>query len=299
MGGSIRNPSSFNNVVGLRPSPGRVPRYPNEQPWDTLAVLGPMARTVQDVALLLSVMAGPDRRDPISIPESPESFQRSLERNWEGTRIAWSRDLGQLPVQETVIQTIEDALPHFRELGCRIEEAHPDFAGAADIFQVLRAKSFAFGLSREYQTDRNRLKDTIVWNVEQGRKLSGLDISRAEAERGKLFQRVQAFLERYDYLLLPVSQVVPFPIHVEWVEEIEGHAMETYVDWMMSCALITLTAHPAMSVPCGFTPDGLPVGVQIVGRYRRELDLLRLAFAFEQATRVGERHPRVAMGEKE
>jgi amidase len=295
LGGSVRNPPNFSNVVGLRPSPGRIPRHPNDQPWDTLSVLGPMARTVRDVGLLLSVMAGPDYRDPISIQESPEQFRESLNRGFDGQSIAWSRDLGQFPVQNAVIEAIENALPLFTALGCRIEEAHPDFAGAADAFQVLRAQSFAFSLAKEYQSDRDKLKDTVAWNVEQGLKLSGPDISRAQAERGRLFQRVRAFFEQYDYMLLPVSQVVPFPIETEWVQEIKGQTMDTYIDWMMSCSVITLTAHPAISVPCGFTPEGLPVGVQIVGPYRREMDLLRFAFAFEQATRVAERRPRVAL----
>ncbi len=294
LGGSVRNPPNFNNVVGLRPSPGRIPSYPNEQPWDTLPVLGPMARTVRDAALLLSVMAGPDPRDPISIPEDPSQFRGALARDFKGCRIAWSRDLGQFPVEAAVIDVLEKALPAFASLGCAIEEAHPDFTGAADIFQVLRAQSFAFSRVKDLQEHRALMKDTVIWNIEQGLKLNGLDISRAQARRGALYQRVRAFFERYDFLLLPVSQVVPFPVEVEWVKEINGVEMNTYIDWMMSCFLITLTEHPAMSVPCGFTPDGLPVGVQIVGPYRREIDVLQLAHAFEQATKVAERHPQVA-----
>ena len=139
------------------------------------------------------------------------------------------------------------------------------------------------------------MKDTVIWNIEEGLKLSGLDVARAQARRGALYHRVRAFFERYDFLLLPVSQVVPFPVEVEWVQEIDGVQMETYIDWMKSCSLITLTGHPAMSVPCGFTPEGLPVGLQIVGPYRREIDVLQLAHAFEQATRVAERRPQVAL----
>jgi amidase len=295
LGGSVRNPPSFNNVVGLRPSPGRIPRYPAEQPWNRLGVLGPMARRVQDAALLLSVMAGPDPRDPLSIPEDPSRFRSSLERDLKGCRIAWSPDLGQFPVEKAVLDVIEQALPIFRDLGCRVEEAHPDFSGAADVFQVLRAQSFAHGLARDIRAHRDLMKDTVIWNIEQGFKLSGLDISRAEAERGVLYHRVRSFLSHHDFLILPVSQVVPFPIGVEWPREINGVEMETYVDWMQSCSLITLTEHPAMSVPCGFTPGGLPVGLQIVGRYQREMEVLQLAHAFEQATRVGERRPPVAL----
>ena len=294
LGGSVRNPPSFNNVVGLRPSPGRIPKYPNEQPWNTLSVLGPMARNVCDAALLLSVMAGPDPRDPITIPESPDQFCQPLDRDFKGTKIAWSRDLGQFPVQKVVIDVIEKALPKFSELGCTVEEAHPDFSEASEIFQVLRAHQFASDRAEELARHRSLMKDTVIWNIEQGLKLGGQDVSRAQVKRAALFHRMDQFLEYYDFLLLPVSQVVPFPIEEEWVKQIDGTKMHTYIDWMMSCSFITLTEHPAMSMPCGFTPEGLPVGVQIVGRHRRELDVLQLGYAFEQATHVAERHPPVA-----
>jgi amidase len=295
LGGSVRNPPNFNNVVGLRPSPGRIPRYPTQQPWNTLSVLGPMARTVRDVALLLSVLAGADPRDPVSILEDPGRFRDPLERDLTGCRIAWSRDLGQFPVERAVIETIEKALPAFASLGCVIEEAHPDMSGGAESFQVLRAQGFAFERAQDYGQHRELMKDTVIWNIEQGLKLSGLEISRAQAQRGALYQRLREFLGRYDFLLLPVSQVVPFPVDVEWVTEINGVAMATYIDWMQSCSLISLTGHPALSLPCGFTSDGLPVGVQIVGRYRREIEVLQLAYAFEQATHLAEQHPSIAL----
>jgi amidase len=295
LGGSVRNPPSFNNVVGLRPSPGRIPRYPNDQPWDTLSVLGPMARTVQDAALLLSVMAGPDARDPISITEDPRQFLAPLQRDSTGRRIAWSSDLGQFPVQSAIVNVIENALPQFTELGCIVEEAHPDFSGAADIFQVLRAHNFAYGLAKDLKEHRELMKDTVIWNIEQGLKLAALEVAQAQAGRAALFHRVRTFLEHYDFLLLPVCQVVPFPVEVEWVQEINGIEMATYIDWMMSCSLITLTGHPAISVPCGFTADGLPVGLQIVGPYRGEFELLQFAYAFEQATHVADRRPPVTL----
>lgn len=295
LGGSVRNPPSFNNVVGLRPSPGRIPRHPSDQPWNTLPVIGPMARTVRDAALLLSVMAGQDDRDPISIQTAPESFRAFPERDPKGCRIAWSRDLGQFPVEDQVIEVIEKALPIFADLGCEVEEAHPDFTGAANAFQVLRAQSFAYGLAQEYKHHRDTLKDTIIWNIEQGLKLRALDVSRAQAQRAALYHRMREFLIDYCFLLLPVSQVAPFPIEVEWVTQINGVTMDSYIDWMMSCSLITLTAHPAMSVPCGFTSEGLPVGVQIVGRYRREMEVMQFAHAFEQRTHLARRHPSVAV----
>jgi amidase len=295
LGGSVRNPPGFNNVFGLRPSPGRIPRYPNEQPWDTLSVLGPMGRTVVDVALLLSVMAGPDPRDPISISEPAERFRGPLERDWRGARIAWSRDLGQFPVQRAVLEVIERALPKLDVLGCELEEAHPDFSGAADIFQTLRAYAFAYGLERELREHRGLLKETVIWNIERGLELSAQDVALAQAQRALLFQRVRCFFDEYDFLLLPVSQVVPFPVEVEWVEEIEDVTMETYIDWMKSCSLVTLTEHPAMSVPCGFTPEGLPVGLQVIGRYRGEMDLLRFAHSLEEVLSVSARRPEIAL----
>lgn len=294
-GGSVRNPPSFNNVVGLRPSPGRIPQYPNTQPWNSLPVLGPMARCVGDTSLLLAAMAGPDPRDSISIPENPHRFTESLDHDVRGTRIAWSRDLGQFPVETAVTDTIEKALPKFTDLGCLVEEAHPDFSGAAKIFQVLRAHSFAQAHAKHLAEHRDLLKETVIWNAEEGLKLSALDVAQAQAKRVELCHRVREFFHTYDFLLLPVSQVVPFPIETEWVGEINGVQMHTYIDWMMSCSFITLTEHPAMSMPCGFTPDGLPVGIQIVGPYRREIDVLRLAYAFEQVTHVADQRPEVAL----
>lgn len=294
LGGSVRNPANFNNVVGLRPSPGRIPRYPSEQPWNTLSVLGPMGRTVGDVALLLSTMAGSDVRDPLSIPEDPTHFQLPLDRDFKDVRVAWSPDLGAFPVEKAVTEVIENALPRFSDFGCIVDEAHPDFDDANEIFQVLRANIFATGGAEDLAKHRHQLKDTVIWNIEKGLGLTGPQISHAQKERAKLYHRVQEFFQQYDYLLLPVSQVVPFPIEMEWVREINGVEMQTYVDWMMSCSFITLTGHPAMSVPCGFTKDGLPVGIQIVGKYRGEFELLQLAYAFEQLTRFGMERPEIA-----
>ena len=295
LGGSLRNPGSFNNVVGFRPSPGRVPKTPAAQPWETLSVLGPMGRSVSDVALLLGVMAGPNPRDPISISESPDKFFGSLEQDFEGTRIAWSPDLGMFPVETSVVSTIEEQLSHFSDLGCIVEQAQPDFSGAAEIFQVLRAAGFAAGHAEELKQHRALMKDSVIWNTEQGLKLSAVDVARAQSERGLLFQRVHEFFEQYDFLLLPVVQVLPFPIETDWVQEINGVTMETYIDWMKSCSFISLTERPALSIPCGFSADGLPVGLQIVGRHRGELEVLQLARAFEQLTQVAEQHPKIAV----
>jgi amidase len=293
LGGSLRNPASFCNVVGFRPSPGRVPSHPVMLAWNTLPVEGPMARTVRDVAFLLSLIAGPDTRSPISINESGAIFARPLERDFKGARIAWSRNLGCYLVQPAVNEVCDRAIPVFSELGCDVEEAQPDFSDADEIFQVLRAWLFAETKGADFKLHRSLMKDTVIWNIEQGLKLSGQDVSRAEMKRTQLYHRVREFMERYEFLVLPVSQVTPFPVEVEWVREINGVEMETYIDWMATCYAITLTGLPAISVPCGFTEDGLPIGLQIVGRHQRDLDVLQLAFAFEQATRYGRIRPSI------
>lgn len=294
MGGSLRNPASFCNVVGFRNSPGRVPSYPTMMAWNPLAVEGAMARSVSDLALLLSVLAGPDPRSPISQTEPGELFTRPLARDFRHTRIAWSRNLGRYPVQPVVNEVCDQARTVFAALGCKVEDGEPDFTDADEIFQVLRAWSFAQSRAEDYQRHRDQLKDTIIWNVEQGLRLTGLDISRAEAKRTQLYDRVQTFMQRYEFLILPVSQVAPFPIEADWVREINGVQMETYIDWMATCYAITLTGLPAISVPCGFTPEGLPVGLQIVGRHQHDFEVLQLAYAFEQATQHGQRRPAIA-----
>lgn len=294
MGGSLRNPASFCNVVGFRNSPGRVPSYPTMMAWNPLAVEGAMARSVSDLALLLSVLAGPDPRSPISQTEPGELFTRPLGRDFRHTRIAWSRNLGRYPVQPVVNEVCDQARTVFAALGCQVEDGEPDFTDADEIFQVLRAWSFAQSRAEDYQRHRDQLKDTIIWNVEQGLRLTGLDISRAEAKRTQLYDRVQTFMQRYEFLILPVSQVAPFPIETDWVREINGVQMETYIDWMATCYAITVTGLPAISVPCGFTPEGLPVGLQIVGRHQHDFEVLQLAYAFEQATQHGQRRPAIA-----
>jgi amidase len=294
MGGSLRNPASFCNVVGFRNSPGRVPVYPTSMAWNPLSVEGAMARTVQDLALLLSVLAGPDPRAPIALNEPGWIFSRPLGRDFRHTRIAWSRNLGRYPVQPVVNEVCDKARSVFAALGCQIEDGEPDFRDADEIFQTLRAWAFAQNRGEDYKHHRAQLKDTVVWNVEKGLQLSGADISRAEVKRTQLYQRVQKFMERYDFLVLPVSQVVPFPVESDWVREINGVKMETYIDWMATCYAITITGLPAISVPCGFTKEGLPVGLQIVGRHQRDFEVLQLAYAFEQATQVGKLRPAIA-----
>ena len=292
LGGSLRNPASFCNVVGFRPSPGRVPRLA-DLGWSPLPVQGPMARTVSDVALLLSVMAGPDPRDPISLDEPGDAFLRPLERSFRGTRIAWSQNLGQFPVDPVVNDVCNAARPIFEELGMEVEDGEPDFSGAAQIFQTLRASGYAHGYRDLLTEHRDLMKDTVIWNIEQGLSLTAEQISDAEAARTELYRRVMDYLEEREFLILPVSQVPPFPIDVDWVREINGVRMETYIDWMMSCSFITLTGLPAISIPAGFTPEGLPIGLQIVGRHHADFSVLQLAHAFEQATQHARRRPEI------
>jgi amidase len=291
LGGSLRNPGSFCNVVGFRPSPGRVPSWPATLAWFTLAVEGPMARTVGDVALLLSVLAGPDPRDPRSLPERGAAFLAPLERDLTGVRVAWTADLGRYPVDPQVVTVCRQAVDALSDLGCRVEEAAPDLTGVDEVFQVLRAWTMAQTRRADYRDHRDLLKETVVWNIERGLRLSGADVAAAEEVRTAIYHRVRRFTERYEYLVLPVSQVPPFPIEVDWVREVNGVPLETYIDWMATCYAITVTELPAVSVPAGFTPDGLPVGLQIVGRRHQDLSVLRLAHALEGATGHGRRRP--------
>lgn len=295
MGGSLRNPASFCNVVGLRPSPGRVPNWPGYVGWYTYAVEGPMARTVEDAALMLSTIAGPDPRSPIAITEPGSLFSQPLKRNFKGVRIAWSHDLGMLPVDPQVTAVIEGKRHLFDGLGCRIDDCEPDFSGADEIFKAWRAWYFELVLAELLETQRDKLKDTVIWNIEEGMKLSGPQLGAIERRRTELYHRVREFMQTYEFLILPVSQVPPFPVSQRYIEEINGEKMGTYIDWMKSSYYITTVGFPAISVPCGFTADGLPVGVQIVGRHQDDLGVLQLAYAFEQATELWKHKPPVVL----
>ena len=291
---SLRNPGNFCNVVGFRPTPGRVPTYPAVNAWDTQPVLGPVARTVEDAAFLLSAMAGPDRRAPVSISEPGSAFARPLKRSFRKVRLAWTRDFGGLPVEPEVTAVLERQRDVFKSLGCIIEEACPDFSGATEAFETLRAAAFAMRYAPLLETHRAELKETVIWNIEQGLALDGAKIGRAERLRTELYQRMRAFLERYEFLLGPVNQLPPFPVATEYPTEIAGVKLSNYLDWMKSCYYITITSHPAISVPAGFTPGGLPVGLQIAGRYRDDFGVLQLAHAFERETQVFRRRPPLA-----
>ena len=250
-----------------------------------------MARTVRDAALMLGAIAGPDPRSPISIAEPGEVFSRPLDRHFGGVRVAWSRNLGGLPVDPRVTAALDGQRHVFEDLGCVVEGAEPDFSGADEVFKVLRACRFELAYGGLLDRHRDAMKDTVVWNIEEGRSLSGPDVGRAERLRTEIYHRIREFMEGYEFLVLPVSQVPPFDVKERYVTEINGEKMETYIDWMRSCYYVTVAGLPAISVPCGFTPEGLPVGVQIVGRHRDDFGVLQLAHAFEGATEFWKRRP--------
>jgi len=293
LGGSLRNPASFCNVAGFRPSTGRVPAWPVLDAWYPLAVVGPMARTVDDLALQLQAIAGPDARAPLSIEEPGSVFAKPLERDFRGVRVAWSRHLGGLPVDPRVTAALESQRDVFEQIGVVVEESEPDLSDADEVFRVLRAYNFELNYGELLRTSRGQLKDTVIWNIEQGARLSGPAVGRAAVKRTELYHRVRGFMERYEFLLAPVAQVLPFDVTEPYVTEIEGQPMQTYLDWMKSCYFITVTGLPAISIPCGFSAEGLPVGLQIVGRHRDDFGVLQLAHAFEQRTQFWKRRPPV------
>jgi amidase len=294
LGGSLRNPAAFCNVVGFRPSPGRVPRL-GAQPGDTLGVHGPMARTVDDLKLLLSVMAGPDARDSLSLPEPGDAFDAPLERDFAATNVAWSERLGRYPVEPVVTRVCNAARPVFEKLGCRVIDAEPDFTGVDELFQTLRAAGYAAALRNDFERHRALLKDTVVWNIEKGLALTQDDLARAHSAHAALAARIATFFATHEFLVLPTVQVLPFDVEIDWPRMIEGVAMPTYIDWMATCYAISCTGLPAISVPCGFAPSGLPVGLQIIGRRGRDLDVLRLAAAVERATRCAAQRPALVL----
>jgi amidase len=291
LGGSLRNPGGYCNVVGFRPSPGRVPNINTNSAWFDMTVNGPLARTVGDVALMMSVIAGPDLRSPTTLEDPGAIFARPLGRDFQGTRVAWSRDLGGLPVDPHTTAVLESQRGVFADLGIDLVEAEPDLSGADEVFHIFRAWDFELSYGDLLDNHRDQLKDTVIWNVEQGLAVTGPEISRAARVRSEIYRRVHDFFGEYEFLLLPVSQVPPFPADIPYPIEINGTPMATYIEWMRTCSRITVIGHPAISVPAGFTAEGLPVGLQIVGRARDDWGVLQLAHAFEGVTNHWRRRP--------
>jgi amidase len=290
-GGSLRNPPAFCNVAGLRPSPGRVPGTGGS--WVPLSVSGPIGRSVADVALFLSAIAGPDPRSPLSLTDDPTRFRASLDRSLKGVRVAWWKDLGGIPFEPAIRDVVDANRRVFQDLGCVVDDAEPDFTGVADAFRILRLAANHAQYSELVRKRPEWVKDEIKFEVREAERFTGADVSRALARQARLHEQSRAFFERFDAFVLPVTQVVPFDVTTRYPTAINGVPMVDYIDWMRSCSYVTLMATPAMSVPAGFTPGGLPVGLQIVGRHRGEWSLLQIAHAFEQTTRHGARRPPV------
>jgi amidase len=294
-GGSLRNPANFNNIVALRPTVGLVPIAPTALPFFGISVKGPMGRSVSDVAFLLSAMAGAHPRDPACYPSDPAVFAQPLERDFKNVHVAWSLDLESLPLDRRVRELLQAQRKTFTDLGCLVEDACPDFSDADEIFLTLRAWNYWHTLGPLLEKYRQQMKPEAVWQIESGSKLTGSEVADAMARRGELMARMRRFQERYEFLICAVNQVPPFDASIDWPHEIDGVKMENYIAWMKSAYWISATFHPAISVPAGFTHDGLPVGIQIVGRYRDDFGVLQLAHAFEQATGFGRRRPNVAL----
>lgn len=290
-GGSLRNPPAFCNVVGLRPSPGRVPSEGGS--WQPLAVSGPIARSVADVALLLSAIAGPDARSPLSIDEDPAIFRRPLPRDFKGVRVAWFTTLGGIPFEPEILRVVNANRRVFEGLGCSVTEAELDFAGVDEAFRVLRYSANYPQYAPLIKERPEWVKDEIKYEVTQAERYTGADVGRAMGRQARLHEQSREFFERFDYFVLPATQVLPFDIDTHYPTSVAGVAMSDYVDWMRACWYITLMANPAISVPAGFSESGLPVGLQIVGRHRDDWSVLQMAHAFEQATRHGNRRPEI------
>ena len=286
LGGSVRNPAAFCALVGLRPSPGRIPEVPASSPWNPLSVHGPIARTVEDATLLLRALCGPDPRAPLSLDDPPDAFADLRPADLHAVRIAWSDDLGGLPVEPEITAVLRRRRGELEALGCTVEDVEPALRGADEAFETLRALGFVQAFGELLRTHRDQLKDTVVWNVEVGLALTGQQVACAMSLQAEAFASMQELLRRYDALALPVSQVVPFDVDEPWPRQVAGVPMRSYLEWMRTCSRITVTAHPAISVPAGFTDGGLPVGLQLVGRHRGEAALLSLAAAVHPGWRA-------------
>ena len=286
-GGSLRNPAAFCNVVGFRPSPGRVPFGANEHAaWSDLATQGPMARNVDDMALLLSAIAGPDAAVTNALPEPGASFRHVEPARLDALTIAFTEDFGALPVAAPIRERIRAVAAELEQAGATVEEATPDLADATRIFHILRAERFRARFGPLPAAQKAELKDTILWNTEAGEALAHADMDWVPAARSRLVARVARFFGRFDLLIGPTTQVLPFALETDWVRDIAGQAMQTYIEWMQSCSWITVTCAPALSLPCGFA-TGLPVGAQLIAPLRQDAALMAMAKAVEGVVGTG------------
>ncbi len=292
-GGSLRNPAAWSNVVGMRNSIGTVPTYPAPLGYTSESVTGGMGRTVADVALQLTALAGPDPRVPSSLMQPASVFAQPLERDFSDTRIAWSRNVGGAPIDSVITETLDSQRHIFENLGCIVEDAEPPLEDAGEIFHVLRAAIFAHQHEANIRDHRELVKETIIWNAEEGMRLTALEVKKAEEARSNLYARMADFMSRYDYLVLPVTSVPPFSADEEYPKEVAGKPLTNYLEWMSPCSSITVTGLPAISVPAGFDKNGLPTGLQIVGRQKADFSVLQIAHAFEGLTEFYRTRPAI------
>ena len=293
-GGSLRNPAAYSNVVGFRPSIGRVPNPKAGFGWSTLSTSGCLGRSVADLALALSTIAGPDPNTPLAIQEPGDVFSGPLERSFKGVRVAFFKDLGGVPFDPRVRMIIEAHRTTFESLGCIVEQAEPDFSPAEISFRTIRAWTAAANYGKMLQQHPEAFKETLKEEIQRGMKLTGEDLARAEVAHTLIWRRFQSYLGKYEFFILPTTQLPPFDVNLPYPTEIAGVHFESYIDWMKACWYISATGNPAASVPAGFTPEGLPVGLQIVGRDKQDFSVLQLGHAFEQATGFGKRRPAIA-----
>ena len=288
-GGSLRNPGAWNNVVGFRPSPGRVPD--DDGSWSPLSTSGPMARSVEDVALFLSAIAGVHAPDPTSLADDPAIFRRPLAASMKGKRIAWFTNMGGLPFEPEITRVLNANRQAFIDMGCIVEDAEPDFSGVDEAFPALRHLTYHNSYAKLSRDNPTLFKDTVKWEIAEAERQGAVNVARANARQAQMYRHVSQFFSKYDAYVCPVTQVEPFDITTEYPTTVAGVAMPTYIDWMRSAWYVTFMQCPAISVPAGFSASGLPVGAQIVGKPRGDWALLQLAHAFEQATEHGKRRP--------
>jgi amidase len=288
--GSLRNPSAFNNVIGFRPSFGRVPEGPGGEVYlASPSTAGPMGRSVRDVAMLLSVIGGPDERVPLSIEQDPAAFTRPLERDFRGTKLGWLGDLGgRLPFESGILDLCKQSFKAFESFGCTVEEARPDYSmeWLWQTHLTIQHWLTAARLGGFYAdpAKRAKLKSEAQWEVEGGLRLTGADVSKAFAARTEWYAAARKLFSQFDYLLIPSAQVFPFDADLHWPKSVNGVAMDTYHRWMEVVVPATLLDCPVIGMPVGFNAEGLPMGVQIIGKNHADFAVLQIAYAYEQAT---------------
>lgn len=285
--GSLRNPAAFNNVIGLRPTPGRVPL--NGMYIEQLPCNGPMGRNVRDTAMLLSTMAGYHSAAPTSLKQDTTQFTQTLQSDFSGARIGWLGDFdGYLPMEEGILDLCQNGLQTFRDIGCEVDEAKLNYPMEQLWETWLTFRHWlVMGLAESLYKDpkkRPLLKPEAIWEVEGGLKLSAQDVYKASVARSQYYKTLLVAFEKYDFLVLPTAQVFPFDAKMHWPKEIAGKSMDTYHRWMEVVIPGTLSGCPVINVPTGFGKDGLPMGLQVIGPRHDDLAVLKIAYAYEQAS---------------